>query len=363
MLYINKKINQLSLAVAMAITLSACGGGGSDHNNSTAANPSNPASPTTPTTPTTPNQITCVNGIPQNLKTSGSGFYDQEFFIWGTDYDANDNEQFVINSQQLRNGVLYENGTTYLKNPIQPSIYGGIDYLLTPTKLEVTSKQAITSSGIPLGYVISQNGDSAKVAMFTDSCSMSSELQIDTHITRIDLSGKKIAELFAYNLDSNGFKEYKYLSNQMVHYFSDHPEIEAKLKNSTYTFPQGSQMGFNDQQVYSSPIISFSQDYDYGNKTLDELIASTTLDANELWKKDKFANLNIAYAIDKNTNKYVYPVDPLVEMNGKVYNTEWIIPGDFMKYSNSYETGQEVDDTYFNKTAIQTLADAINATQ
>lgn len=164
-----------------------------------------------------------MNGIPKNLKTTGSGFYDQEFFILGTDYDENDNEQLVINAQQLKNGILYEYGTDYLKKSIQPTLYGGIDYLLTPSKLEAVSKRVKTSSGIPLGYVISQNGDSAKIAMYTDSCSMSTELQIDTHITRIDLSGKKIAELFAYNLNSTGSKEYKYLSNQMVQYFSENP--------------------------------------------------------------------------------------------------------------------------------------------
>lgn len=345
----------------MAITVTACGGG-SDHKDSN-ANTTTPNTPTNPTTPTTPEKINCVNGIPQNLKTLGSGFYDQEFFIWGTDDDTNGNEQFVINAQQLKNGVLYEYSANLLKNSIKPSLYGGIDYLLTPSKLETVSKRAETSAGIPLGYVLSQNGDSAKVAMFTDSCSMSSELQIDTHITRVNLSGKKIAELFAYNLDSNGFKEYKYLSNQMAYYFSEHPEIVEKLLNSNYTFPQGAQMGFNDQEIYSSPIISFSHDYDYGSKTLDQLINSSTLEANETWKKEIFAGLNVAYVIDKNTNQYIYPVDPLVEMNGKVYNTEWLIPGDVLKYSNSYETGQEVTDTYFNKTAIQTLADAINSIQ
>lgn len=352
-------LTKLTSAAFFSIALTACGGGSGDQKTTSTTS----GTPTTPTIPNTPETIECVNGIPKNLKTTGSGFYDQEFFILGTDYDENDNEQLVINAQQLKNGVLYEYGTDYLKKSIQPTLYGGIDYLLTPSKLEAVSKRVKTSSGIPLGYVISQNGDSAKVAMYTDSCSMSTELQIDTHITRIDLSGKKIAELFAYNLNSTGSKEYKYLSNQMVQYFSENPKLEEKLKNSSYTFPQGSVMSFHDQQIYSSPIISFVQDTGYGNKTLDEVIANNTLDANESWKKDQFAGLKVAYGIDKNTGKYVYPIDPFVEMNGKVYDTEWVLPGDFLKYSNSYEIGQEVDDTYFNKTAIQTLAIAINEVQ
>lgn len=310
-----------------------------------------------------PTDIQCVNGIPKNLKTQGSGFYDQEFFIWDTDYDSNDNEKLVINANQMKNGVLYEYSANLLKNSIQPSLYAGIDYLLTPSKLEVVSKRTETSSGIPLGYVISQNGDSAKVAMFTDSCSMSKELQIDTHIKRIDLSGKKIAELFAYNIDSSGFKEYKYLSNQMQQYFSEYPDLAEKLINSTYTFPQGSFMGFNDQEIYSSPIISFSQDYVYNNTNFDQVIASDILDPSEIWKKDKFAGLNVAYAVDKMTGQYVHAVDPIVEMNAKVHPTEWLIPGNYLEYTNTYETGQEVGETYFNKTAIQTLADAINAAQ
>ena len=166
---LNNKIKLISASVVMAMTLSACGGGSGDGNSAT----TNPTSPNNPTTPTTPAQIECVNGIPKNLKTTGSGFYDQEFFILDTDYDTNDNEQLVINAQQLKNGVLYEYSANLLKNSIKPSLYGGIDYLLTPSKLEMVSKRAETSAGIPLGYVLSQNGDSAKVAMFTDSCSMS----------------------------------------------------------------------------------------------------------------------------------------------------------------------------------------------
>ena len=356
---LNNKIKLISASVVMAMTLSACGGGSGDGNSAT----TNPTSPNNPTTPTNPAQIECVNGIPKNLKTTGSGFYDQEFFILDTDYDTNDNEQLVINAQQLKNGVLYEYSANLLKNSIKPSLYGGIDYLLTPSKLEMVSKRAETSAGIPLGYVLSQNGDSAKVAMFTDSCSMSTELQIDTHIKRVDLSGKKIAELFAYNTDSSGFKEYKYLSNQMAQYFSENPDLAEKLINSSFTFPQGSLMGFNDQEVYSAPIISFSQDYDYGGQTLDQVLAAKKLNANETWKKDIFAGLNVDYVIDKNTSKYVYPIDPIVEMNGKAYNTEWLIPGNFLEYTNNYETGQEVGDTYFNKTAAQTLAGAINTAQ
>ena len=353
---LNNKIKLISASVVMAMALSACGGGSSDGNSAT-------TNPTSPTNPTNPAQIECVNGIPKNLTTTGTGFYDQEFFILGTDNDAQDNALLTINAQQLKNGVLYEYSANLLKNSIKPTLYGGIDYLLTPSKLETISKRAETSSGIPLGYVISQNGDSAKVAMFTDSCSMSTELQINTHLKHVDLSGKKIAELFTYNTNSSGFKEYKYLSNQMAHYFSEHPAIAEKLINSSYTFPQGSLMGFNDQQIYSSPIISFSQDYNYGNETLDQIITNVKLDTNEVWKKDKFAGLNVAYVIDKNTSKYVYPIDPIVEMNGKAHDTEWLIPGNFLEYANSYETGQEVDDIYFNKTAIQTLADAINTVQ
>ena len=65
-----------------------------------------------------PTDIQCVNGIPKNLKTQGSGFYDQEFFIWDTDYDSNDNEKLVINANQMKDGVLYEYSANLLKNSI-----------------------------------------------------------------------------------------------------------------------------------------------------------------------------------------------------------------------------------------------------
>ncbi|MCX5466747.1 hypothetical protein [Acinetobacter nematophilus] len=347
-------LTKISSVLLVGIALTACGGGSSDHQQTS----------NNPNIPNQPEKIECIEGIPKNLKTAGSGFYDEEFFWLNTDYDAQNNEQFVIYSNILKNGVLFQNSTNLLKNALPLDDYSdSIDYTLTPSKLETTNKSRLTSSGIPLGYILSQNNDSAQFVMFTDSCNLSSDFQVSTHIKRIDLSGKKISELFAYKVNSKGQKEYTYLTNNLVHYMIwEKPEIGEKIKNSQFTFPQGSFIGFNDQEIYNVPAITFSEGDNVDKKTLDDYISSHPLPTGESWKKDTMGGLNVLYAINSNTGKYVYGIDPIVEMKGNLYNTEWAIPGNFIQYISDYETGQEVNELYFNKTAIQTIADAINAT-
>lgn len=346
-------LTKLSSAILVGLALTACGGGSSNNEQTSNGNNQKPSE-----------KIECIDGIPKNLKTQGSGFYDEEFFVLNADYDAQQNEQFVIYSNVLKNGVIYQNSTNLLKNTLPLDDYSdSIDYILTPSKLETTNKSRLTSSGIPLGYILSQNNDSAQFVMFTDSCNLSSDFQVSTHIKRVDLSGKKISELFAYTVNSKGQKEYTYLTNNLVHYMIwEKPEIGEKIKNSQFTFPQGSFIGFNDQEIYNAPVISFSEGQNEDEKTLDDYIASHSLNTGESWKKDTMGGLNVLYAINSTTGKYVYGIDPIVEMKGNLYNTEWAIPGNFIQYISDYETGQEVNELYFNKTAIQTIADAINAT-
>jgi hypothetical protein len=347
-------LSKLTSAILVGFTLTACGGGSSD----------NQQTSNTTNTQSQSEKIECVNGIPKNLKTQGSGFYDEEQFFLDTEYDANSTEKLVISSHQLKDGVWYQSDTNLLKNTIPLTADGFIEYILTPSKLETGFKRTVTSSGIPLGYVLSQNADSAQLAMFTDACSMNKELQMSVHTQRVDLSGKKISELFAYTVNSQGQKEYKYLPNALVNYLIwQNPEIGEKIKNSPLTFPQGARLGFNDREIYTAPILSFYTDNDYGDKSLEEYAKKWELDANQSWKKDVFGGLNVIYAIDKATSQYVYAVDPAVEMNGKIYDTEWMIPGNRLEYDNSYENGIENNDLYFNKIAIQTLADAINAAE
>lgn len=47
---------------------------------------------------------------------------------------------------------------------------------------------------------------------------MNKELQYSVHIQRIGLSGRKISELFTYTINSEGQKEYKYISNSLINY-------------------------------------------------------------------------------------------------------------------------------------------------
>ena len=365
MLYINKKINQLSLAVAMAITLSACGGGGSDHNNSTAANPSNPTSPTTPTTPTTPNQITCVNGIPQNLKTTGSGIFSEEIF--SLEVESNDQDQATptFYSNKISNGVLYQTLTSLVKNsPSKIDTQYLSQYNLTRSKLDTSFKQTLTSSGFPLGYLISQDGDFALLNQFSDECTIQSENQIRMHIQQIDISGKTIADLFKYYDYPNAGNAKRYISSDIANVIKENNKDSLdKLLLDQTKFPAGSKISYIDQSIFNSPSFSF-RDSDLSDyKTIDEFKANTKLPTGYIWKDDQFAGLKVAYPVNATTG-VGYPFTDnynAVELNGKIYEASYFPAGDLIHTQmDPSEQNVDMSETYFNKTALTTFVDALN---
>ena len=103
---LNNKIKLISASVVMAMALSACGGGSSDSNSAT-------TNPTSPTNPTNPAQIECVNGIPKNLTTTGSGLFNQEVFSLESETNDQDEATIVFYSNKLINGVSYQNLTNF----------------------------------------------------------------------------------------------------------------------------------------------------------------------------------------------------------------------------------------------------------
>lgn len=342
----------LSLSL-LSISLVACGGGDGD---SIAEN-------------LNPTDIQCVNGIPKNLKTKGNGIFSEELFSIDTFSDQDDEDQVIFKSNRLENGVWYENLSQIIPNTLtrlNDEYYAG--YHLTPKTLTTSFKQITTTAGLPWGYVTEQNKEALTVVPFSDSCDLSTERKIALHLDQLDLTGKTMADLLAYYELGNPKKAKRYLPSHVEQTLSQDRTLYQKLKTNPITFPAGSVIYFPDQEIYTTPSISFyeSEKTDLRNLTEYTNDSSNRLPTGYTWKSDTFAGYKVVYPINSQTGAYAYfnEAYPGVEYQGGIYSGLGVIPGNYLKYSrNDSAEDIDMDTTYFNKTAAQTFANILKASQ
>ena len=341
----------ITSVVTASVLLSACGGGG-DGLSITDNIDQNQA-------------IQCVNGIPKNLKTKGDGVLSQELFGLETDIQNNQSILFFT-SNVLEQGVWYERISQLIPNNV-PSSFSEFDsgYQISPKLLTTQFKQQVGSSGFPAGYVLTQNQDALQFVPFSDDCNMQSERQIATHLKTIDLSGKKISDLIAY-YELNATQKDRLIPSFLYQNIVSNQVLYQKLSTSTATFPVNSKIYYVDQMIYTQPIIDFFDKKLTSFNNLDAYIShpDNTLPSGYSWKKDQFADQNVVYPVDTKTKKYAYlqndGIYPAIQYNGKVYEGEGVIPGNYIEYSKDDPTDDfEMDTTYFNKIAAQTFAEVI----
>lgn len=344
----------LSVAL-LSISLAACGGGNSD-GDSIAEN-------------LNPTSIQCVNGIPKNLKTKGNGVFSQELFSIDTVSDQDDEDQVIFRSNRLENGVWYEN-----LSQIIPNAFTRLDdeynagYHLTPKTLTTSFKQTITTAGLPLGYVIEQNKEALTLVPFSDTCDLNTERKIAVHLNQLDLSGKTMADLLAYYEPGNPQKAKRYLPSHVRFALAEDRTLYQKLKTNPVTFPAGSVIYFPDQEIYIAPSISFYESEKTPLRSLTEYTnhSSNRLPAGYSWKSDTFAGYNVVYPINTQSGAYAYFDDayPGVEYQGGIYSGFGVIPGNYLNYSqDARDEDIDMDTTYFNKTAAQSFANILQASQ
>ena len=335
--------------VTASVLLSACGGGG-DGLSITDNIDQNQA-------------IQCVNGIPKNLKTKGDGVLSQELFGLETDIQNNQSILFFT-SNVLEQGVWYERISQLIPNNV-PSSFSEFDsgYQISPKLLTTQFKQQVGSSGFPAGYVLTQNQDALQFVPFSDDCNMQSERQIATHLKTINLSGRKISDLFAY-YEQNSNQNERLIHSDIYQDIASNKALYQKLLTSNVTFPTNSKIYYVDKMIYTQPIIDFYDEKVTSFNSLDAYISENKLSSGYSWKRDQFTGQNVVYPVDIKTGKYAYlqnkGIYPAIQYNGKIYEGEGVIPGDFMEYSkNDPADDFEMDTTYFNKIAAQTFAEVI----
>lgn len=316
-----------------------------------------------------PTNIQCVNGIPKNLKTKGNGVFSEELFSIDTFSDQDDEDQVIFKSNRLENGVWYENLSQIIPNALthlDDEYYAG--YHLTPKTFTTSFKQISTTAGLPLGYITEQNKQALTLIPFSDSCDLSTERKIAVHLNQLDLTGKTMADLLAYYQLDNPQKAKRYLPSHVEYALSEDRTLYEKIKNNPIKFPAGSVIYFPDQEIYTTPLISF---YDSEKTDLRSLTEYTNHSSNRLpagytWKLDTFAGYKVVYPVNSQTGAYAYFDDayPGVEYQGGIYSGLGIIPGDYLKYSH-YDSAEDIDmdTTYFNQTAAQAFANILKASQ
>lgn len=349
-------LSKLTSAILVGFTLTACGGGSSD----------NQQTSNTPNTQSQSEKIECSNGIPKNFKTVGQGFFSDEIYSLETQpNDSGDDNVIVLYSNKLINGVIYQNLTTLLKNPPRQINTEFLEsYLLTKSKLDTSFKQTNTNIGFPLGYLINQDENSAILNNFTDKCTIHIENQIKLNLKQIDISGMTIADLFKYYDYPNAGTAERYVNSDLAQIIQNNHKgaLEKLLANPT-KFPSGSKLSYVVQSIFNTPTISFDDSDLTDYKSLEEFTDKTELPTGYIWQKDQFAGYKVVNPINPTTGISKSFIDNYtgVEMDGKIYQAYQVISGDLIKDQMApSENNVDMSETYFNKTAVQTLADALN---
>ncbi|MCH7316028.1 hypothetical protein [Acinetobacter sp. ANC 3882] len=343
----------ISIYFILAASITACGGGSSDTSSTPASFESQNLT-----------AISCVNGIPKNLKTQGTGIFDEEWFSLeeGDDSEAT---PVVFYSNKLINGVFYQNTTNLIKGSAVNNDTDYLDdYVLTPNTFTTAFQYKKTSSGSPIGYAIAQSENTLQLNRFNDTCSIHIEQQINQRFKKIDISGKTISDLFKYYEFPQMIQTERYISSGVIYNLeSINKDTLKKLLNDQTKFPQGSTLSYVDQQISTAPEIFFSKSDQTDFRNLEEFKKATVIPKGYHWKDDTFANHKVTYLVDSLTGKRTTLTDAYagVQLDGKIYQAYMIAEGDLAQDPKRLpDESIDMSETYFNKAAVQTMANALN---
>jgi len=164
-------------------------------------------------------------------------------------------------------------------------------------------------------------------ATFNDQCSLQADT-VDFDFEKVDLSGKKIADIFPAQILSEhniSRTEYTYLEFDSVNQLKLHTKnMLTALLQSDATFPKGAYAYVPKTVVYKDTQFYFGTD-SYGLvNTLDEWIEHYKRINEYKFKQDTVAGYKVAYNVDEKGNELYYPgADPALEKDGKIHDGQW----------------------------------------
>lgn len=183
------------------------------------------------------------------------------------------------------------------------------------------------NNGWPLGYVVASQGSQITTAQFNDTCNLNS-YNISYDYEKIDVSGKKISDIFPSNILTSNPKniDYLYISNRFTETLKNNQAAFTNLVNSNATFPSGSFIYVPKSVVYNNTEFYFFDSDSTNFKTVVEW--QQALYPKAKYTFDTVAGYNVTYSVDSAGNQiYSGGKDPAIEMNGKIYDGEWQVKG------------------------------------
>lgn len=381
-----KKISTLAVSISF-IMLTGCGGGSSSSNNtenvsSQAQEQStqNVSSQAQGQSTQNVNSLNCDRGILLNSTLSTNTIFDEPLYSLTYNYKQVPTANSYTTVKQLYADEFQRNGQMIYSSP--KAIYN-----VTADEIESSSAEDVVqtydlnsfglftkktyqkqNNGWPEGYIVASQGSQITTAQFNDSCSLNSD-NVSFDYEKIDVSGKKIADIFPPNIINSTPKDsdYIYISDQFSRILKDNQTAFASLVNSNATFPSGSYIYVPKSVVYNNTEFYLFDSSLTDFKTLAEW--QQKLYPNFNYKFDTVAGYKVTYFVDSAGNPmFDNGKDPAIEMNGKIYDGEWQVKGNVLSetygappttWNTNYQS--KSDFALFNKASYDFLAAQIQS--
>ncbi|HCA5285613.1 TPA: hypothetical protein MW252_001696 [Acinetobacter nosocomialis] len=340
-----KKISTLAVSISF-IMLTGCGGGSSSSNNtenvsSQAQEQStqNVSSQAQGQSSQNVNSLKCDRGILLNSTLSANTIFDEPLYSLTYNYKQVPTANSYTTVKQLYADEFQRNGQMIYSSPkaiynvtadeIESSLAEDIvqTYDLNSFGLFTKKTYQKQNNGWPEGYIVASQGSQITTAQFNDTCSLNSD-NVSFDYEKIDVSGKKIADIFPPNIINSIPKDsdYIYIGDQFSRILKENQPAFASLINSNATFPSGSFIYVPKSVVYNNTEFYLFDSSLTDFKTLAEW--QQRLYPNFKYKFDTVSGYKVTYFVDSAGNQiYSGGKDPAVEMNGKIYDAEWQVKG------------------------------------
>ncbi|MFI8126823.1 hypothetical protein [Acinetobacter sp. ABJ-A23_2] len=365
-----KKISILAVSISFII-LTGCGGGSSSSNNT-----ENVSSQGQGQSTQNGNSLKCDKGILLNSTLSTNTIFDEPLYSLTYNYKQVPTANSFNIVGQLYADEFQRNGQMIYSSP--KAIYN-----VTADEVESSSAEDVVqtydlnsfglftkktyqkqNNGWPEGYIVASQGSQITTAQFNDTCSLNSD-NVSFDYEKIDVSGKKITDIFPPDTANATTKDTDYINNQFSRILKDNQTAFANLVNSNATFPSGSFVYVPKSVVYNNTEFYLFDSSLTDFKTLAEWQQKYYQNFN--YKFDTVAGYKVTYFVDSAGNPiYDNGKDPAIEMNGKIYDGEWQVKGNVISetygappttWNTNYQS--KSDFALFNKTSYDFLATQI----
>lgn len=357
-----KKISTLAVSISF-IMLTGCGGGSSNSNNT-----ENVSSQTQGQS-----SLKCDRGILLNSTLSTNTIFDEPLYSLTYNYkQVPTSTSFNIVGQLYadefqRNGQMIYSSPKAIYNVTADEIESSLaedvvqTYDLNSFGLFTKKTYQKQNNGWPEGYIVASQGSQITTAQFNDSCSLNSD-NVSFDYEKIDVSGKKITDIFPPDTVNATTKDTSYIGDQFSRILKDNQTAFANLVNSNATFPNGSFIYVPKSVIYNNTEFYLFDSSLTDFKTLAEW--QQKLYPNFKYKFDTVSGYKVTYFVDSADNPmFDNGKDPAIEMNGKIYDGEWQVKGNVLSetygappttWNTNYQS--KSDFALFNKASYDFLA-------